>query len=117
MSFDGYPANSFDGIPGIDAEVGQKLINLRGIHLYGHRPVSRQPGQVDIFTNQPAQHFKYALHCLVEIEGNWGNSLLSGKGQKLPGYFRGTNTGFVDFTEVFIKLISGIEPLPVPVPR
>jgi hypothetical protein len=40
---------------------------------------------MDIFPNEPAPHFEYAFHCLVEAEGLGADFLFAGKSEQLPG--------------------------------
>ena len=83
--FFGYFADLRDGIPGVDAQVGQDLVQLRGIHAHDAFSGCGQPGQFDVFTDEPAQHFQGALHRGIEVEDHRFNCLFSGEGQDLPG--------------------------------
>ena len=53
---DADPAHTLDGIPGIDAEIGQELVDLGGVHA--DRPKARQRllDQVDVLAQQPPEH-------------------------------------------------------------
>jgi hypothetical protein len=49
-------AGIVDCVPGVDAEVGQHLFDLGGVHPDRAQVLGRQPGQVDVFADKLAQH-------------------------------------------------------------
>lgn len=54
-----------NGIPGIDTKVDKNLGDLGWVHFHRPQIDSRLPHQVDVFTNEPAQHIEHAFHCIV----------------------------------------------------
>ncbi len=54
--FHGDLAHTFDGVPCVDAQVGQDLVDLRRVHLNGPHPRPRQPGEIDVLADEPSQH-------------------------------------------------------------
>lgn len=79
--FDGYFADSGDRIAGIDAKIGKKLINLRGIDLRLPETGLRLPDQIDILPKESPQHLQHVFNGLVEIQDLGGDCLFTGKGQ------------------------------------
>jgi hypothetical protein len=86
---DGDLARIVDGVPGVDAQIGQHLFDLGGVHPDRTQVLARQPGQVDVFADELAQHLEHPLHGLVQIEHLGRHGLLAGKSQELPGEIAG----------------------------
>jgi hypothetical protein len=59
--FDGDLSHARNGVPGVDSQVRQSLVNMGGIHLDRTQILARQPCQIDIFTDQQPQHGERAL--------------------------------------------------------
>ncbi len=72
-----------DGIPGIHTQIGQNLIDLGRVHFHGPYFSGRVPDQLNVFTDQPAQHTEHVFHGIVQIERSGIDDLFSGKGQQL----------------------------------
>jgi hypothetical protein len=53
-----HPGN---GVPGIDKEIGQQLIDLGRIDLYRPELCPGVPEQVDILTDQPLEHIEHVF--------------------------------------------------------
>ena len=106
--FDGDLADSGDGVPGVDAQIGQDLVDLGGVHLDRPQVRARQPGEIDVLADQPPQHLEHALHGLVQVEHLGGDGLLAGKGQQLPGQVGGALGGLPDFLEVGMKRLGRV---------
>ncbi len=71
------------GITRVDRQVDDHLLDMTGIYL-DLPQVGRGPGdQLDIFADQPAQHFVEIQDQRVEIEHTRLDDLLSGEGQQL----------------------------------
>ena len=82
---DGQPADSANGIPGIDAEVGEDLVDLRRIYLHRPQIGCRLPGKIDILADEPAQHPEHLLDPIIYVKDLGYDYLIAGKGQELPG--------------------------------
>ncbi len=85
LGSDGDGARSVDRVACIDAQIGQDLVNLRGVHGDGPEPVGGFPYEGDVFADQPAQDVQKPPDDLVKIEHLRGNGLLAREGQKLAG--------------------------------
>ncbi len=98
--FDDDLAHTFDGVTGVDAQVGQDLLDLGGVHLYGPQARPRQPGKIDLLADEALEHFKHTFHVIVQVDHLGGDGLPTGKGQQLPGDARYTFCGREDFIEI-----------------
>ena len=81
--FNGEFAHSGNGIPGVDTQIGQDLVDLGRVHFHRPQMGSRLPDQVDVFSDEPAQHIEHTFHGIVQIQLFGGDGLFSGKGQQL----------------------------------
>ena len=68
VGFNGDLADVCDGVSGVHAQVGQYLVELTGIHHDRPQACSRQPGQIDIFPDEMAQHLEDPLNGVVQID-------------------------------------------------
>jgi hypothetical protein len=55
LCLNGNFAHPGNGIPGIDTQVGQNLVNLRGVHFDRPQLGSRHPNQIDILSDSLAK--------------------------------------------------------------
>ena len=62
---DGQGSDARNSIPGIDTQVDQELVHLAGVHQDRIKMSARLPLQMDLFTDNPFEHFDHAFHCLV----------------------------------------------------
>jgi hypothetical protein len=83
-----------NGVAGVHAQVSQNLVYLGGI--YENRPEvrSRQPIELDVFSDEALEHFEHAGNRVVQIEHLGRDSLFAGKGQQLPRQIGGTFGAF-----------------------
>ena len=105
---DGDLADAGDGVAGVDAQVGQDLVDLGGVHLDRPQVRSGQPGQIDVLADEPPQHLEHARHGLVQVEHLRGDGLLAGKGQQLPGEVGGALGGLADFLEIVMERLGRV---------
>lgn len=68
MRFYGDLAYTGNGVLGIDANIGQDLLDLGGSKPYRPQLTSRLPGQIHILTDKTPKHFEHTLHDLVQVE-------------------------------------------------
>jgi len=99
VRLDGDLARIGDGVPGVDAQVGQDLVHLRGIDKDAFEIVPRQPGQIDVLADEPSQHLERTLHGLVEVQYLEVHGLLAGKRQKLARQIGRTLGGLLDLVQ------------------
>jgi len=78
-------AGVINGIPGVDAEVGQDLVDLGRVQLDRPKFCARPPGETDILADKPLQHPEHSGHGIVQFQYFGDDCLLSGKGQQLSG--------------------------------
>ncbi|HTZ52089.1 MAG TPA: hypothetical protein VMF68_10540 [Spirochaetia bacterium] len=93
-------AHAADGIPRIDREIGQNLVQLRGIHADPARRGIRLPRKLDGFPDEPADHPLHLRDVLVEIQHLRAHHLLASKGQLLRRQLRGTPRCALDLEQV-----------------
>jgi hypothetical protein len=66
--FYGEFAHPGNGIPGIDAQIGKDLVDLGRVHFHRPQMGGRLPYQIDVFTNEPAQHIQHTFHGIIQIQ-------------------------------------------------
>ena len=88
LGFNSHLAHIFYGVPRIDAQIGQDLIDLGGIDFDGPKVILRLPGKVEIFADQPPEHFQHSFDDRVKIEHFGCDGLLAGECQQLLRDFR-----------------------------
>ena len=62
---DGDLTHPGDGVPGVDAKIGQNLVDLGGVNLDLPQARSRHPDEINILADQPQQHLEHARHGVV----------------------------------------------------
>src|SRR5206468_6816897 len=83
-----------------DDQVNQDLFDLAGICLDALH-ISRQfRAELNILADQSPQHLVHVGDCVVQIQRQGLQNLLSPESQKLPGQVGGPITGLLDFFEV-----------------
>jgi len=97
-----------NGAPGIDTEIGEKLIDLGRIHLDRPQPAAGFPGQFDVFAEEPPEHLENCPHHLVEIDHLRHDRLLAGKGQQLAGNVGRPLGGGVDLFQIALDRLIPI---------
>ncbi len=100
---DGDPAGAGDGVTGVDTEVGEDLVELRGVHA--HRPdlLAGLPDQVDVLADEAAEHLQGGVHTAVQIEHLRVDRLPPGKGEYLAGDLGGAGGGVGDLREIGVQ--------------
>ena len=83
--FYGQSATIGHGIPGIDHQVHDDLLNLSGVCLHPPQTRSRPGDQLNIFADEPAQHLIEVCHQAVEVDDPRLEQLHAAEGQQLPG--------------------------------
>ena len=101
--FDEDLADAGDRIPRIDAQVGQDLVDLGGIHLDRPQVRPRLPVELDILADEPPQHIEQPRHGFAKVQHLGHDGLLAGKGQQLPGEVGGALGGFADLHQVVME--------------
>ena len=114
---DGDLAHAGDGVPGVDAKVGQNLVDLGGVHLDRPQARARHPDEIDVLADQPPQHLEHARHGVVQVQDLGRDGLLAGKGQQLPGEVGGTLGGLLDLLEVGMERLRRGAAASWPVPH
>ena len=114
---DGDGTHFRNGIGRIDTQVCEDLIDLSGVHHHRPQRLSRQPDQVDVFSDEPPQHIEHALDCFVEVQHMRGDVLLAGKSQQLAGQVRRSLGGLANLQEVLVERLPGGRPLSSQAPR
>jgi hypothetical protein len=56
---------SGNGVVGVDADIGEELIELRRIDLDRREVSAEVLEEVDILTDKPAQHIQHPFHSLI----------------------------------------------------
>ena len=98
--FDGHFADTGNGVPRVDAEVGENLIDLAGVDLHRPDALSRKPFESDILPDQPFQHPGHARQRLVEVDHLGHYRLFPCKGEELPGQVGRTLARISDFRQI-----------------
>ena len=65
FGLDGDLAHPGDGVPGVDAKIRQKLVDLGGVNLDRPQARSRHPDEINVLADQPQQHLEHARHGVV----------------------------------------------------
>lgn len=95
--FNGHLARAIEGIPGIDAQVDENLVNLTRVHFDRPCMGARLPRQLDILANETLDDFQHVLHPRIDIEHFGRHGLLAGKGQQLSCHFGRSFGSLFDF--------------------
>ena len=89
-----------DGIPGVDAKVGQDLVDLGRVHLDGAEASGGKPEKLDILSDETVEDREHSLHGLVQVEYLGRDRLFAGESEKLAGQVRGTFRRLADALQV-----------------
>ncbi len=96
-------AHIVDGVPGVDAEIGQNLVDLSGIDSDRPDRVARQPFQGDILSDEALEQTYHAGDGSIEVENFGRYGLFAGKHKKLAGQVGGSFAGFSDLLQIRVK--------------
>jgi len=100
--FNGDPAGTRDGITGIDAQIGQNLVDLGGVHSDRPKHLRGEPDQFDPLADQSPQHLEHGFNAFVQVEHSGGDGLLAGEGKQLIDYVGGSLGGLL----YLLKMLS-----------
>jgi hypothetical protein len=73
------------GIAGVDRQVHDDLLDLSGIGFDRADVRARNHDQVDVFADQPSQHFHVFRDYAVQVNDLGSQHLLAAEGQQLTG--------------------------------
>ena len=85
---DGQNSIAFHGVPRIDRQVDNDLLNLVGVGFDQAKIVRKIHPQIDIDSEKAIQHFPGLTGSFIEIDRLQRQNLVPAKGQHLPGQSR-----------------------------
>ena len=98
-----------DGVAGVDAEIGQDLVELGGVHLDRGQVGAWLPVKLDALADQAPEHLEHALDRGVDVEHLGHDRLLAGKRQQLAGQVGRTLGGLADLLQVDCDRVAILE--------
>ena len=72
-----------DGVPCVDTQVGQNLVNLGRVQFHRPQIRLRMPLKFDVLADQTLEHFEHAFNGFIQVEHPGRDCLLAGEGQQL----------------------------------
>ena len=100
VRFDGEDAAVRHGIAGVDGEVQEHLVNLRRISTNRSQLRCQDRGELDLLSDQPAQHLVRVGDDLVQAQGPRLDRLPAAEGQELAGEVAGALGRAADLLEI-----------------
>ena len=68
-----------NGVPRVDQQVGQDLVDLGRVGIDRPQPGPGLPCDIDILSDKAQQHLEGFFGGLVQVERSWGDGLLAGQ--------------------------------------
>ena len=102
---DGQLAALWHGVAGVDGQVDDYLLDLTRIGLDPPQSFHGRRIEVDVFTDDTAQHLVHVIDQLVQVDDLRLDNLLAAEGQKLAGEIGGFFGCGLNFVHRFKKRI------------
>jgi hypothetical protein len=74
-----------DGIPTVDQQVRQNLVDLCGVHPHLTDTFPGYPDQLNVLPDEPAEHLEYARNRVVQVQHLGADRLSTGRAQQGGG--------------------------------
>src|SRR6187549_2678471 len=96
VSFEGDRAARRHGVAGIDGQVNQDLLNLNRVGHDGVQVAVGNDAEVNVLSNEPAQHFRSVGENFVQVEQLGLKNLATAERQHLPSECRSAFRGLAN---------------------